>query len=235
MRFAIYFTPPPDSLLTQLAASWLGRDPFTGSAVQPPSVSTLSPAEIAFHSAPPRRYGFHATLKAPFGLAQGESEAALADAVTRFAERVEPFHIPRLVVGQLDGFFALIPGAPVAELNRFADDVVREFDRFRAPMSEVEIERRNPDALSAEEFNNLHRWGYPYVFESFRFHMTLTGRVGGNEAERIRVALNEVFGETLAAPVPVDGIALFVEPGAGAPFTVHSYCGFGPRRERKTA
>jgi putative phosphonate metabolism protein len=235
MRFAIYFTPPPDSSLTQRAASWLGRDPFTGMAVQPPSVSTLTAAEIAFHSAPPRRYGFHATLKAPFRLAPGESEASLADAVARFALSAEAFHIPQLVVGQLDGFFALLPGAPVAALNRFADDVVREFDRFRAPLSEVEIERRNPDALSAEEFNNLHRWGYPYVFDAFRFHMTLTGRVGGNEAERIRVALDEVFGAILAAPVLVDGIALFVEPEAGAPFAVHSYCGFGPRRERKTA
>jgi putative phosphonate metabolism protein len=235
MRFAIYFTPPPDSPLTRLAASWLGRDPFTGAALQPPLVSTLSPAEIAFHSAPPRRYGFHATLKAPFVLAPGESEASLADAVAGFAESTETFHIPQLVVGQLDGFFALIPGAPAPELHRFADDVVRAFDRFRAPLSEVEIERRNPDALSAEEFSNLHRWGYPYVFDAFRFHMTLTGRVGGNEAERIRVALDEVFGTMLAGPVPVDGIALFVEPEAGAPFAVHSYCGFGRRRERKTA
>jgi putative phosphonate metabolism protein len=235
MRFAIYFTPPPDSLLTRLAASWLGRDPFTGAAVQSPFVSTLSPAEIAFHSAPPRRYGFHATLKAPFRLAPGESEASLADAVAAFAASRETFHIPQLAVGQLDGFFALLPGASVAALNGFADDVVREFDRFRAPLSEAEIERRNPDSLSAEEFNNLHRWGYPYVFESFRFHMTLTGRAFGNEAERIRVALDEVFGATLAAPVPVDGIALFVEREAGAPFAVHSYCGFGPRHERKSA
>jgi hypothetical protein len=89
--------------------------------------------------------------------------------------------------------------------------------------------------LSAEEFHNLHRWGYPYVFESFRFHMTLTGRVAGGEAERVRRALDEVFGAALAVPVPVDGIALFVEPEPGAPFTIHSYSPFAPERERKSA
>jgi len=235
MRYAMYFTPPPESPLTRLAAAWLGRDPFSGAAVQPPATAALARAEIAFHTAAARRYGFHATLKAPFELAAGESEASLADAVARFAAGVEPFAIPRLVVGQLDGFFALLPAAPVAALNGLADDVVRAFDRFRLPLSETEIERRNPDALSAEEFHNLHRWGYPYVFDAFRFHMTLTGRVGGGEAERVRAALEEVFGAALAAPVPVDGVALFVEPEAGAPFTAHSYCGFGPRRERKSA
>lgn len=235
MRYAVYFTPPPDSPLTRLAASWLGRDPFTGNALQPPAVSTLAPAEIAFHSAPPRRYGFHATLKAPFRLAADETESSLIDAISTFAAAAEPFAIPRLQVGQIDGFFALVPAAPLARLNGFADDVVREFDRFRAPLSETEIERRNPDALSAEEFQNLHRWGYPYVFDAFRFHMTLTGRVGGSEAERVRSALDDVFGAKLAAPVPVDGIALFVEPEAGAPFGVLDYRGFGPRRERKSA
>src|SRR5262245_16637204 len=134
MRFALYFTPPPDSALTKLAASWLGRDPFSGASVPSPAVSTLTPAEIAFHSAAPRRYGFHATLKAPFALLPNESEGSLADAVARFAASAEPFVIPRLVVGQLDGFFALLPASPVAALNRFADDVVRYFDRFRAPL-----------------------------------------------------------------------------------------------------
>ena len=112
---------------------------------------------------------------------------------------------------------------------------VKAFDRFRSPLTEAEIERRNPDALSAEEFRNLCQWGYPYVFDTFRFHMTLTGRVAAGEAPRVRAALDEVFGAVLAEPVAVDGVALFVEPEAGAPFTIHSWCGFEPRRHRKSA
>ena len=235
MRYAIYFTPSKDSPLTRLAASWLGRDPFNGASVPPPLVTELTPGEIAFHTAAARRYGFHATLKAPFLLAATETEAGLAEAVSEFAASVAPFVIPRLAVGQIDRFFALLPASPVAELDALAGNAVKAFDRFRSPMTEAEIERRNPDALSAEEFRNLCQWGYPYVFDAFRFHMTLTGRVGEPEARRVRTALDEVFGSTLAGPVPVDGIALFVEPEAGAPFTIHSYCRFEKRRERKTA
>jgi putative phosphonate metabolism protein len=235
MRYAIYFTPPRDSLLTRLAASWLGRDPFTGSSVPSPSVTGFTPAEIAFHTAAARRYGFHATLKAPFQLAVGETEARLAQAVADFAAESEPFAIPRLAVGQIDRFFALLPASPVAELNALAGNVVKAFDRFRSPLTEAEIERRNPDAMSAEEFRNLCQWGYPYVFDTFRFHMTLTGRVAAGEAVRVRAALDETFGAVLAEPVAVDGVALFVEPEAGAPFTIHSWRGFEPRRHRKTA
>ena len=235
MRYAVYYTPSPESPLARLAAAWLGRDPFTGAATTPPSVSTLTPEEIAFHTAAARRYGFHATLKAPFHLTGGRSEESLVQTVERFAAETEPFVIPRLAIGQLDGFFALLPAAPVAALNRLADDVVRSLDPFRAPLSDAEMERRNPDALSAQQFQNLHRWGYPYVFEAFRFHMTLTGRVGGAEAERVRRALEEVFGSVLAAPVPVEGIALFVEPEQGAPFAVHSFHGFGSQQKRKSA
>jgi putative phosphonate metabolism protein len=234
MRFAIYFTPPRDEPLTRLAADWLGRDPFSGAPAQPPAVSTLSPAEIAYHTAAPRRYGFHATLKAPFQLLSTETETTLADGLAGFASRTERFFV-RLVIGRIDGFFALVPAAPAPLLNRLADDVVESFDRFRAPLSEAEMERRNPDALSAEEFRNLHRWGYPYVFETFRFHMTLTGRVGAGEADRVRAALDEVFGPLIASPVAIDGLALFAEPEAGAPFGVHSYSPFARREERKSA
>jgi putative phosphonate metabolism protein len=235
MRYAIYFTPAKDSPLTRLAASWLGRDPFTGSPVPPPSMAGFTPAEIAFHTAAARRYGFHATLKAPFLLAATETETRLAQAVADFAAATEPFAIPRLAVGQIDRFFALLPTSPVAELDALAGNAVKAFDRFRLPLTEVEIERRNPDALSAEEFRNLCQWGYPYVFDTFRFHMTLTGRVAAGEASRVRAALDEVFGAVLAEPIPVDGVALFVEPEAGAPFTIHSWRSFEPRRHRKTA
>ncbi|TGU42122.1 DUF1045 domain-containing protein, partial [Mesorhizobium sp. M00.F.Ca.ET.186.01.1.1] len=93
-----------------------------------------------FHTASARRYGFHATLKAPFRLAENETEATLRAALDSFAEAAQPVTIPRLVVGQIDGFFALVPEAPMPALNRFAGDVVLAFDRFRAPLTEAEIE-----------------------------------------------------------------------------------------------
>lgn len=235
MRYAIYFTPGRNDPLTRLAASWLGRDPFTGAHPAPPAVTGLTPAEIAFHTASARRYGFHATLKAPFHLADGATEAELDQAVAAFAAAAEPILLSKLVPTRLDGFLALTPGGPAPDLDRFAGDVVTAFDRFRAPLSEADIKRRNPDALSPDEFRNLLQWGYPYVFESFRFHMTLTGRVSAEDLPRVRTAIDEVFAAALERPATVDGLALFVEPEAGAPFVVKSWHGLGRRRERKTA
>ncbi|MBZ9918430.1 MULTISPECIES: DUF1045 domain-containing protein [unclassified Mesorhizobium] len=235
MRYAIYFTPQQDEKLARIAANWLGRDPF-GAATRPvEAVGDLSAAEVAFHTASARRYGFHATLKAPFRLAANETEASLRAALDAFAEATPVVMIPRLVVSQIDGFFALVPEAPLPPLSRFADDVVRDFDRFRAPLTEAEIERRSPDSLKPGEFRNLCQWGYPYVFESFRFHMTLSGRAGPQESPRLRLAIEGLFAEVLRQPVPVDALTLFIEPEPGAPFMVLSQHALGRRPARKTA
>ncbi len=235
MRYAIYFTPGRDHPLTRTAAKWLGRDPFSGELGTPPEISCLQPAEIAYYTAAARRYGFHATLKAPFRLAKGETEASLNEALDLFAGSVAPVTIPRLEIRRLDNFLALVPAAPLPGLNKLADDVVCAFERFRAPLTEAELERRNPDSLSPVEFRNLMRWGYPYVFETFRFHMTLTGRVTPEESVRIIAAIEEFFGAILKDPVTVDGLALFVEREAGAPFCVQSYHPLRSQQERKIA
>ena len=67
--------------------------------------------------------------------------------------------LSQLVPARLDGFLALVPGGPAPDVDRFAGEVVTAFDRFGAPLSEAEISRRNPDALSQEEFRNLCQWG----------------------------------------------------------------------------
>ena len=235
MRYAIYYTPGQDEPLARVAANWLGRDPF-GAATRPvEAVGDLSAAEVAFHTASARRYGFHATLKAPFRLAPNETEASLRAALDSFAEATPPVVIPRLVVGQIDGFFALVPEARFAPLNDFAGEVVRAFDPFRAPLTEAEIERRSPDALKPDEFRNLCQWGYPYVFETFRFHMTLSGRVGPQESPRLRAAIDGLFADILRQPVPVDALTLFVESEPGAPFMVLSHHALGRGQARKTA
>ncbi|PWK71572.1 DUF1045 domain-containing protein [Aminobacter sp. AP02] len=235
MRYAIYFTPDHDDHLCRIATGWLGRDAFGGAVTRARAFGDLSAAEVAFHTASARRYGFHATLKAPFRLADGTSETLLIDAVAAFANDAAPFEIPRLKLAQIDGFFALVPAAPLPTLDRFAGDVVKAFEPFRAPLSDAEIARRNPEALSPQEHANLSRWGYPYVFDTFRFHMTLTGRVAAEEAPRVRAAIEECLGNVLDKPVPVDGLALFVEPTTGAPFEVRAYRALGNQAERKTA
>ena len=235
MRYAIYFTPPPDDPLTRIAANWLGRDAFSGETVLPQPLGGLDPAEIAFHTASARRYGFHATLMAPFNLAPGESEQALLRAFAAFCEASRPFDLPRLKLSQLDGFFALVPDGDVRRLNEFAGEIVLAFDRFRAPLSAGEIARRHPGSLKPAELRNLHQWGYPFVFDTFRFHMTLTGRASGQEAQRLERALSAWFGPILNEPVRISALTLFVEPEPGAPFIVHRHTSLGLAAERLRA
>jgi len=235
MRYAIYFVPPMNDPLNRVATNWLGRDVFTGQTVEAPAITGLNSAEIAFHTAAPRRYGFHGTLKAPFVLAEGHTEEDLLRKLMRFSDTVKPFEIPRLEISKIGPFFALTPSEPIPDLIDLAARIVREFDDFRAPPSEAELERRNPDRLTAAQLENLHRWGYPYVFEEFRFHMTLSGPVDRAERDRVEQALHAFFDPVLSEPVEVENIALFVEDEPGAPFSVHSLHPLGRLDQRRTA
>ncbi|MCT7376157.1 DUF1045 domain-containing protein [Chelativorans salis] len=235
MRYAIYFTPDQDDPLGRVAARWLGRSVFGRQVPAPVAVDTFSAAEIAFHTAAPRRYGFHATLKAPFRLAEGRSEGELTAALAQFAAEREPVVLERIKATRLGSFFAIVPETPSPELDRLAGEVVEEFEPFRAPLTPEEIERRGPENLTPEQLKNLHKWGYPYVFDAFRFHMTLTGRVPEAEAKRMERAIDAFFGPLLLEPLELSSLALFAEPEPGAPFHIKSFHAIGGERERKTA
>ena len=235
MRYGLYFAPGADEAFHDLAASWLGRDAATGKSVEHPDLDGLGASELAEITGPARRYGFHATLKAPFRLADGVSEADMIKAMESFADRTDVFEIPSLRVGRLEGFLALVPGGPAPALNAFANSVVEAFEPLRAPLTDREIERRNPDSLSSGELRNLMRWGYPYVFDHFRFHMTLTTRLAEPGIGRIEAAANAHFAPVLSGPVAVRELTLFVEPEPGAPFTIHSRTPLALGQHRKTA
>ena len=222
MRYAIYFTPPSSDALLKVAANWLGRNAFSGEPVKLPAIRSLGTEEIASLTEEPRRYGFHATMKAPFRLNDNQTESELLSALMHFASSVEPVVIPRLKLQAIGPFFALVPHEPVTALNQLANDVVVALDRFRAPLNEAEIAKRRPERLSEAQRHNLERWGYPYVFEEFRFHMTLTGPVAEGDRARIERRLEEFFAPLLNDPVEVANLALFVEPEKGAPFEIHS-------------
>ncbi|WP_299861868.1 DUF1045 domain-containing protein [uncultured Hoeflea sp.] len=234
MRYAIYFAPGPDTELAQLGAGWLGRDAGTGRTIGHSEIEGLGANELAVITGPARRYGFHATLKAPFRLASGVSPADLARAVDAFAARKTGFEIPALRVGIIGGFVAIVPDGQCEALTAFAGEVVEAFEPLRAALSEAEIERRNPDALSSPQLRNLMRWGYPYVFDEFRFHMTLSTRLEPSEAERVREAAAKHFAPALQRPVPVDQLTLFGEAEPGGPFEILRRAPLARAQHRKT-
>ena len=171
-RYAIYFVPPQESELYRFGASVLGTDCYTDEVVAFPASAGSGWAEATRE---PRRYGFHATLKAPFRLARGTTESDLIAVVRAFAQRQPPVDAGVLQVTELGSFIALVPDRPWAVLNQLAAACVREFDRFRAPMTTEERDRRLLAPLSARQIGQVDAWGYPFVFDDFRFHMTLTG------------------------------------------------------------
>ncbi|ARO31211.1 hypothetical protein NXC14_CH03305 [Rhizobium sp. NXC14] len=235
MRYAICFTPPASDPLSLVAANWLGRNVFSGDMVEPPAVRGLGIHEIAFYTAVPRRYGFHGVLKAPFRLSAETSESQLLRDLMRFAGTYAPFQIPGLEIARLGNFYSLVPSAPCERIQYLASAIVQEFDRFRAPLSEADIERSDPDGLSAAQFANLHRWGNPYVMEEFRFHMPVTGPIHTIDMPRIEPVLGTIFEPVLREPVIVSNVALMIEEGTGGPFRVHSLHPMGKVSARRIA
>lgn len=214
-RVAVYYAPLPDDPLTSAAAAWLGRDPVTNAPVRQPDLPGI--AEL---TADPRGYGFHATLKPPMRLADGRSWNALLDAAEALAARIAPFDLPPMAVSDVHGFLALRETAPSAPLQALADACVADLDAFRAPPTEAELARRRRSSLTAEQDAMLVRWGYPYVFGTWFFHMTLTRRLSAEEKARIQPAAEAHFAAALAVPRRVVDLCLYTQAGAGAPFVI---------------
>ncbi len=219
-RYAIYYAPAPDSGLHRFGAHLLGYDAFSGEDLPFPDGIVQATPDWREQTSDPRKYGFHATLKAPMSLAPGRTEADLLAACAAFAATPRPVPVIRPIVGSIEGFIALVPAEPPPELTRLAADCVSEFDSFRAPLSERDRARRNPSQLTAAQRAHLERWGYPYVMDDFRFHMTLTGRLGAERREPLMKALAERFAALELPTLPVDRIAVFRQQNNAARFRI---------------
>ncbi|TVM33445.1 DUF1045 domain-containing protein [Oceanidesulfovibrio marinus] len=226
-RYGLYYAPESGSALAVLAATWLGRDAATGDTCAQPQLPGI-PADILMErTASPRHYGFHATLKPPFALAPSRTEDELRASVAKFAQQQQPFGL-HLAPGVLGGFVALQETTPSEELRTLAAACVIEFDGFRAPPAAKELEKRRAAGLTPRQDALLIRWGYPYVLDEFRFHMTLTSRVQENELRRAMLdAAGPYFAEALAEPITVDAVSLFHQPSREEPFTILDRFPFG--------
>ena len=212
-RYAVYYAPPEGAFATR-AAEWLGWDAETGAAVSGPLPEGL-PDGLGDITADPRKYGFHGTIRAPFRPAEGLDLGAVELAVAALAGRLEPVVCDGLVLENLQGFLALTPAGCEAALLELGAAVVEGTDHLRAPLTEAEIARRRPERLSTRQRELLARWGYPYVMEEFRFHLTLTDRLADAVAGPVSTALAEHFAPVLPRPFVIADLCLFGEDGAG--------------------
>ena len=216
-RYAVYYAPEAGPF-ADAAARWLGWDPAGGDVVQP-----HLGVDLHGLTAEPRKYGFHGTIKPPFRLATGIDAEALGAAVADLAHDLSAVQMPGLQFVFLEGFLALVPVGDTAPLSDLAAKVVETLDRFRAPLTEAEIARRRPHRLTPRQRELLDRFGYPYVMEEFRFHLTLSGNLTPDQHATLLPLAKSHFDLYLPCPFRVDALCLFGEADDGRFHVLHRY------------
>lgn len=213
-RFALYYAPATDDPLWQSGSAWLGRDAATGHIVARPAIAPPDP------TVRPALYGFHATLKPPFRLRQGTTAQELVSAAQAIASATPAFELPKLHVGLLGPYLALVPAADCPPLRALAARLVQELDRFRAEPTPQEMARRRSVPLSAAQERLLELYGYPDVLDQWRFHMTLSERLPADHQNTCLQAAEAFFSPILADTRLLAELCVFIQPAEGEPFRI---------------
>lgn len=228
-RYAIYYCPRPDSVWWARGSQWLGRCAVRQQQLQIPAIAGLSEEVTLEITRDPRRYGWHATLKAPFALVPGTTESMLREALRSLAQGTKSFDVPALQVQDLGHFLALVPQVASDKLNALAATCVTELHHFAAPLTDSELARRRKSQLSSRQDTLLVQWGYPYVLDEFRFHCSLTSDLRdltASQREAIVTAATKWFDNL--SPPRLDSLALVAEPKPGADFVVLEHADLAP-------
>lgn len=199
-RFAIYYAPARHALLWERAQAWLDQPDLAGRTVSA------------------RRYGFHATIKAPMALKAGTDLPMLESAMATFAETEAPVRLAGLAPRLIEGFLALTAAPQPPGVTRLGEIATLAFEPFRASLSPDERARRMQAPLTRRQIELLDSYGYPYVLEQFLFHMTLTDRLAPDNRDEMVARAAAWFAPALAEPVTLDRLVLFHEPEPGAQF-----------------
>ncbi|MEL7460643.1 MAG: DUF1045 domain-containing protein [Pseudomonadota bacterium] len=216
-RYAVYYLPDDDAFAT-FGAAWLGWDVDRGEAVP----HLAADVDLAAVTKTPRKYGFHGTLKPPFRLAKSTTPEGLFAAVEGFAASAASVEVDGLEIATVGSFLALVPTGGTDGLAELAGRIVTELDGFRALASEAELARRRAAGLTARQDELLLAWGYPYVLEEFRFHLTLSGRLDADGLAATKAEAERLLPQ-LPAPYHVRSIAVAGERADGAFQTIHRY------------
>ncbi len=215
-RLAIFYLPE-DRALAAFGASWLGWDVETGTPCPQPDVEG-----IGGFTSTPRKYGFHGTLKPPFRLAEDTDIESVTAGLTRFAQATAPVQLEGLRLSRIGRFLALVPEGESTALDQLAFACVRDFDRFRRRPGADELARRRAVGLTPRQEELLTTWGYPYVADEFRFHLTLTGKLAPDARTAAKAALTTLLPD-LPRPCTINSIALAGEREDGMFQMIHRY------------
>lgn len=220
MRYAIFYVPEQGSLFNLAGSSWLGRDAYDGGTFAQPNVGELKPWQVAERTLNARRYGFHATLKAPAPLADHVTETDYVSAVAEFCKITPAVVLPNVEVRAFSSIFAIVPEARFAPLNELEKNIVMHFEPWRGGLNSEAMENRRLGKLTERQITNLERWGYAHCLDEFKFHMTLSDRIPEAEQPAFVAAMIKHFAEFDNATLSIDRLGIFVEVEPGAPFRI---------------
>ena len=205
MRYAIYYCPQMGTSLARFGQAWLSPHA---------RIASIAPQRLdeLLHDA--RRYGWHATIRAPFSLLPERSFDDLRRAVVSIANTMHAFDLP-LRLDSLAGFLALRPESASGRIDALAATCLHALHPLCAPLDE-EARRRRAHGLDVTERELLRRYGYPYVLDRYRFHMTLAAPASPPEERALRGA---IAGHGMDVAVArIDALAICREPFPGADF-----------------
>ncbi len=228
-RYAVYYAPRGNSDLGKFGNHWLGRDPESGRLLPRPNVNSLTVQHVQQLTRSPSRYGFHGTLKPPFQLHDGFEIDELDQALVKLAASLSRCETGPLKLKRIGRFLALCPTEDQSTLSVLAENCVRKLDRFRQPANTADMEKRRANGLSERQDRYLVEWGYPYVFDEFRFHLTLSNVLDPEKLKILEDRLSGLVRDICRAPFVIDQICLFGDPGNGAPFRLLKRYGLGER------
>jgi len=224
-RYAVYFVPNIEQQWWAHASQWLGRCAVSQQFSAQPLIAEVSSKRFAEFTEHPRRYGFHATMRAPFVLANEYQPSDLISHVSALCQHLKPFVLPRLRVTLLEQFLALVPERDVSQITLLEQQCVTQLNDYAEPLGPEELVRRRSAGLSSHEDALLLRWGYPYVLDRFRFHCSLTGSLAKASPQEVSALTQAAYQHFDHLPLCVfDSLAIFAEPTQGADFVLLEQC-----------
>ena len=212
-RYAVYFVPKGE--LAKFGRAWLGWDCRKGQYISSENAFSEPLTNQEHFTKKPRKYGLHATLKAPFRMQVTQSEPALRNAFHGFCNHQKPAASGNLTLSEQGGFISLRPQRQSAALFELGKNCLEAFDPFRAPLDQNDLNRRRNARLSPRQNDFLHQWGYPYVLQEFQFHITLSSRLSILQREKIIPALKNLLAHELDCPFIIAHLALMGEDRNG--------------------
>jgi hypothetical protein len=159
------------------------------------------------------------------------SVRTLSETLSSLALKIDPIEVGPLELSLLDpGFPVLIPKNTSTALTELEERLVKTFCSFSQPIEPEDLARREP--LTARQRALAKKWGYPYVLDQFRYHLTLGDPITEGQEDLNRDKLNyldllrSLLNDDVTSELKIDSLCLCRQATKDSPFKVISIANF---------